>query len=158
MKTKFFILIGMLLIGGSSYAQTSAILDCGWSYYYDNAGNRTARLFRNCNRPPQAGKTDETDSTTTMVADSTKIDVLEEIDIVTLYPNPTRDAFKIEFNNALDNADITVTNNEGRLVYREKASGTFLTIDLSGQAASTYHVVVRRNADKVYRKTVVKID
>lgn len=163
MKITILGIVCMLLISSSDvYAQTpnpATSLGCGWSYYYDGAGNRIARVYVNCGPPPpRTGKTDETDSTATIAIDSAKNDLLAEIDIVTLFPNPTRDVFKIEFNNALDDADITVTNNEGRLVYREKVSGGLLTVDLSGQAASTYHVVVRRNANKVYRKTVVKIE
>ena len=153
---KKVILFGLSFISYSAFSQLSN-LECGWNYHYDTGGNRVARVYVNCGSPPPNSQlVASDDSTATAVAGLN--DTLANVDIVTLYPNPTKGTFNLEFNNALENAEVTVTNNNGQLVYSQKASGTAINIDLSGQAASTYHVVVIRNATKKYTKSVVKLD
>lgn len=143
MKTKNIILLcALLMSSGTVFAQIIpvATLDCGWNYIYDNAGNRKARVYSNFNCPPSSGKTDET-----------------EIDIVTLYPNPTNGNFQIEFNKELDNAEVIVIDNSGKLLLREFHSGLTVPLDLSGKAAGVYHVTVR-HGDKYKSKSVVKVE
>jgi len=139
MKKIVFILISVILLSSDVFSQTP-MLECGWNYYYDNAGNRTARLYYNCNSPSREAE------------DS----VIAEIDVVTLYPNPTNGEVHIEFSQELENAEVIVSDNIGRLIYRQTHSGNMVTINLTNQPAATYHVIIRRNKDKHYSKKVVK--
>lgn len=155
---KNIILSGLLLFSSATFSQIISNLECGWNYHYDVGGNRIARVFVNCT-PSSHLVPSASDTTDAMaVVAGIENDTLANVDIFTLYPNPTKDAFNLEFNNALDNAEVTVRSNTGQLVYSQKVSGTAINIDLSGQAASTYHVVVIRNANQQYTKSVVKVD
>lgn len=71
---------------------------------------------------------------------------------INVYPNPTAGQLCIKFNEKTsDKTVVTITDDEGKVVFRDKLTGDILEVDLSQQSSGVY--IVKINVDG---KTVVK--
>jgi len=59
-----------------------------------------------------------------------------------LYPNPHDGRFTVRFEKALKNADIVITDVNGKKVNRFKANGTIVHADISRNPAGTYFLII----------------
>lgn len=131
--------------------------DCGWSYLYDNTGNRVARAFINCNPPNNnSAKKDDSNFEDIPLAESDNNYESSEISLA-LYPNPTKSDFVVEFNEELADVSITIMDNNGRLIYTIKGDGKSFPLNLTNQTSGTYIVKIKTRK-KDYIKSVVKRD
>lgn len=131
-----------------TYSQTStSYSNCGWQYFYDNAGNRIARAYVNC---PISSAKKSNDSI------SVKQDnVIENIDLFIAYPNPTIGDVNISLNTELVNNLVTIIDQQGKIVYENYCSGKELLIDISNFQDGIYHISVFTN-NTTKTKAIVK--
>lgn len=73
---------------------------------------------------------------------------------VSLYPNPTRDAFSIEMPQALIGSDIQLFNLAGNLLLTTKASQQITTFDLQNFDAGLYLVKITNQRDTFTQKII----
>lgn len=74
-------------------------------------------------------------------------------DQVEIYPNPVRDHITVRFGNGLNlNAQVTVHDVTGRIVYTAKVKETAHTINFSQAAKGIYVVQVKRGGEVITRK------
>lgn len=150
MKTTLFI-ISLFISVSSSFSQTiNAFDDCGLTYIYDAAGNRTARLWIPCNTGSH--KTDETEQTS--VNPSKQDTLLTEIQL-NVYPNPTGGKFVLDFNQYLENINFVIVNASGQTIRQQKTSSKQIPVDISALAAGTYYLKIY-TAKKNFQSVVVK--
>ena len=71
-----------------------------------------------------------------------------------LYPNPTTGIFFIRFGKALVNANISITDNNGKAVMQYKATGFKLTCDLTSLAVGIYFVKIEDNGQLITKKVI----
>ncbi len=130
----------------------------GIQYVYDNAGNRTKRIYyvRNCDTPPpseelvMAAKKYETDDAENVL----NANNAQWVDAI--YPNPTTDIFYVTFENALKNAIITIVAANGNIVKQLNANGFKQTIDISTLANGTYYLNIKEGK-RVVSKKIIKL-
>ena len=139
-KTLIFILFLLL---------TSAINSIGQSvnYVYDNAGNRTERVFSMSPAPAQPGSTI---STITSLSD-----ILAEKSIV-IYPNPTKGIITVEIKDYTEKlqAEFRLSDISGRTVFHRKSNSGYQTFDISRQAAGIYLLQISINGESVVWKII----
>jgi hypothetical protein len=108
---------------------------------YDNAGNRTKRVYfyNNTTDPYPARKTTEN---------------VPQVDA--LYPNPTTGTFSVTFSRALNNAVVSLLDVNGKPISRFKANGNRVDFDLSPYASGIYFVRID-DAGNIILKKVIKL-
>jgi hypothetical protein len=125
-------------------AQTSSTY-CGLSYSYDDAGNRIQRIVT-------ADCSDHHEMM--VVTDTTTKDSVSAL-TETLYPNPTSGLFYMVFNNAINDAQLVISDNLGRQLMSTTISGNTIPMDISTYADGLYFITVRIGGES-YKKAVVK--
>jgi hypothetical protein len=150
-----------------TFAQDQPILPlgtCGIVNVYDAAGNRVKRVYfcnngvdpypqRNqqaggANYPVITGKPNESPS-------GDKNDTKESEYVDALYPNPTTGKFYVTFSKYLTNANVSITDNTGKMLAKFTANGYKVDFDLSPYAAGVYYVRIEKEG-KVITKKVMK--
>ncbi len=152
MKIKLILTIAILATGLPAFAQD-------FSFTYDAAGNRTNRNIITLNK--------STAIDTTIVNDETAIeeepaeeDKLHEklgsFDLA-VYPNPTKGEVVVEIagGGSIESASYKVFDMSGREILAGQATGSPISVNLSGQVAGTYFLYVNIN-DKEKSWQVVK--
>lgn len=71
-----------------------------------------------------------------------------------LYPNPNDGRFTIRFEKALKNADIIITDVNGKKVKQFKANGAIMHADISRQPAGTYFLIITDGKTKITQKVI----
>jgi hypothetical protein len=114
---------------------------CGIVNVYDNAGNRTKRVYF-CNNGPAypARKAQSTE-------------VVQQVDA--LYPNPTTGKFVVTFSRALQKAQVLMMDVNGKTISRFVANGNLIEFDLSSSPGGIYFIRID-DAGNVILKKVVK--
>lgn len=128
---------------------TSAINSIGQSatYAYDNAGNRTARVFSMSPAPAQPGSpTSAITSLSDMIAEKSII----------IYPNPTKGILYVEIKDYTDKlkAEFRLSDMSGRTVINRKANSGYQTFDISRQAAGIYLLQINISGESVVWKII----
>ena len=114
---------------------------CGIVNVYDNAGNRTKRVYF-CNNGP--------------AYPARKVQATEEIQQVdALYPNPTTGKFVVTFSRALSKATVYIIDVNGKSISRFIASGNVVEFDLSTSPAGVYFIRID-DAGNIILKKVIK--
>ena len=156
MIKKLILLTGFSISVISLGAQELPLGTCGIVNVYDAAGNRTKRVYF-CNNgidpypmrnQSSAGQDSEDDG-----KGETQPGEFQYVDA--LYPNPTTGKFSISFSKNLSNASFSITDNNGKIIARFKASGYKVDFDLSPYTAGIYYVRIEENG-KIITKKVIK--
>jgi len=144
MKQKLIVTSIALFFAVAGFAQQLDWGTCGIVNVYDEAGNRTKRVYFCNNGDPYPSKQNPANAET-----------LEYQPVDALYPNPTTGKFSITFSKPLQNANILVTGVNGKPIQQFKASGSQVDFDLSAVAAGVYFVRIEESG-KVITKKVIK--
>jgi len=139
------LLVVFLLSAFSSMAQQLGIGECGIVCTYDAAGNRLKRIYF-CNNgidpyPTKAQQAPPAETTGYQLVDA-------------LYPNPTTGKFSVTFSKGLANAQVTILDNNGRLIFRFTASGNRVDFDLSPYPGGMYFIRVEGGGNVVTKKVI----
>lgn len=145
---KIFLLFCLLVAGNCVIGQTLPPYTCGILYTYDNAGNRTKQEYY-CR---QARGIDTVQNTANVVDENAVSTSFAKVDA--LYPNPNDGRFTIRFEKALKNADIILTDVNGKKVNQFKANGVIVYLDISDKPAGTYFLVIRDGKIKITQKVI----
>lgn len=71
-----------------------------------------------------------------------------------LYPNPTSGKFSISFSKALNDAAVSVSDVNGKVVMLFRASGYKIDFDLSFVVAGVYFVEVHDGENRIVKKVI----
>jgi len=145
MQKKFILSLIITIIGFTAFGQQLPVGTCGIIHMYDDAGNRTKRMYycNNGGNYPTTVKQEE-------IGETTEFQYVDA-----LYPNPTTGKFSITFSKELKNAKVFVTDINGKVISSFKASGFMINFDLSGVASGVYFVRID-DAGNIISKKVVK--
>lgn len=136
---KIFLLFCLLVAGNCVIGQTLPQYTCGILYTYDNAGNRTKQEYY-CRQAPGIN-TAESGSADSLTLDENAVSTsFAQTDAI--YPNPNDGRFAVRFEQALKNADIIITDVNGKKVKQFKANGTIVYVDISSKPAGTYFLII----------------
>lgn len=113
---------------------------CGIVNVYDNAGNRTKRVYFCNNGPAYPARTAQPEP-------------VQQVDA--LYPNPTTGKFVVTFSRALQKAQVTMLDVNGKTISRFIANGNIVEFDLSSSPGGIYFIRID-DAGNVILKKVVK--
>jgi hypothetical protein len=72
-----------------------------------------------------------------------------------LFPNPTAGPLNVVFNNAVEGAQLSITDNQGRQVLAQTISGTTIPIDISRLPQGNYIVTIKTGTYS-FRDVVVR--
>jgi hypothetical protein len=111
-------------------------------YYYDAAGNRKTRSVIGPDQAPE-----EEDGTTVYNSENTKTEVYEDVlaeQQLKIYPNPTRGRLAVEIvhYNLNEPGSIQVFDMGGRLVHNTTVLSQNMQIDITGEPAGSYIMVI----------------
>lgn len=156
MKSKLIIFFVLLLIGvnqGFSQLSVSAT-DCGLTYLYDNAGNRVARVWLNCQT---TGKQDasEVAEVSQEANGESEEELVTKLEI-TLFPNPTSDVVNLTFSAEVTNVRVVVTDNTGKVIKDDRHSGLSVPLNLQSLSSGLYYVSVFDDKKKLSGSSVMK--
>lgn len=145
MQKKIFLCATIIIgISVSVFAQQLPLGTCGVVNIYDAAGNRTKRIYF-CNNGvdfyPTKAKPE--------FATATEVQQVDE-----LYPNPTTGRFAVYFSKELKNADILLTDLNGKVIMQFRATGYSVDFDLSMTAAGVYFVRISDGKNVITKKVV----
>ena len=158
MKHKIIFFLVLIFAGFTTIAQQLPWGSCGIVYIYDETGSRKRRLYF-CNNgpayPERQGAVGSNFKQPEKPLFETGKETMEFQEVDALYPNPTTGVFFITFSKALQDAAISITDLNGKVVQQFKASGIKLSCNLSSLAAGTYFVRIEE-AGKVISKKVIK--
>ena len=145
MKKRLLLSFFTFFIGMVIFGQQLPLNTCGIIHMYDDAGNRTKRMYycNNGGNYPTTVKQEE-------IGETTEFQYVDA-----LYPNPTTGKFSITFSKELKNAKVFVTDINGKVISSFKASGFMINFDLSGVASGVYFVRID-DAGNIISKKVVK--
>lgn len=146
------VIVILLACLNSCLGQSTPLLDCGLTYFYDASGNRVVRMIVPCDGGGTGRLRDTTQTTQTTGVSS---DTLGAFQIVLIAPNPTGGPFKVTCNQDLINADVAIIDLQGRIVSQITVSGREVPLDISHLAAGTYEVVVTTDYGRT-GKSIVK--
>ena len=156
MKHKIIFLVAFVFAGFTTIAQQLPWGSCGIVYIHDETGSRKRKLYFCNNGPPYpqrqgviTGKAPEQEQLLQKGETSMEF---QEVDA--LYPNPTTGIFFITFSKALQDAAISITDLNGKMVQQFKASGIKLTCNLSSVAAGTYFVRIEEEGKMISIKVI----
>ncbi len=148
---KIFLLFCLLVAGNCVIGQTLPPYTCGILYTYDNAGNRTKQEYY-C-RQARGINTIEKGSADSLTLDANAASAsFAQTDAI--YPNPNDGRFTIRFEKALKNADIILTDVNGKKVKQFKANGAIVPVDISGKSAGTYFLMITDGKTKITQKVI----
>lgn len=142
---RIFLIIGMLCVAFPVLAQQLPPNTCGIVNVYDNAGNRTKRVYfcNNGTDPYPARKQTDAVKTTEEV---------QQVDA--LYPNPTTGKFFVTFSKALNKATVYIMDVTGKTVSRFTASGNSVDFDLSSSPSGIYFIRIDDEGKSLVKKVV----
>ncbi len=152
---KVFLFFCLLTIGKFVTAQTLPPYTCGILYTYDNAGNRTKQEYycrqgRSINTITQNAQIATADS----LAQDENAASASFAQVDALYPNPNDGRFTIRFEQGLKNADIIITDVNGKKVNQFRANGVIVHFDISNKPAGTYFLVISDGKTKITQKVI----
>jgi len=156
MKIKRPIIVAMCFLSiNFAKAQTSSLVDCGLTYYYDAAGNRILRMVVPCSESSKS----LLDSTLAASKQQGLKDsaTLAAFQIVMIAPNPTAGPFNVTCNQVLNNANVTIVDMNGQVVSQSTVSGSTIPMDISRLAPGAYTVIVNSNGSQPTAKTLIKM-
>lgn len=153
---KHFIITLVVLIA-LAYCQHAVAQDpyCGLIYSYDNAGNRIQRKIVPCGPGFGGGGGGESSKRDITDSDTAQNKNTDAVLLQSMFPNPTTGAVSIVFNQPVDNAEITVSDNIGRKLFTTQASGSTLPLNLSGYPSGTYFITTKARG-QTFQSSVVK--
>ena len=143
MHTKIISLFVVVLSALNGFAQQLPLNTCGIVNVYDAAGNRTKRQYFCNNGAPYPAR---------MAAKETETVEFQQVDA--LYPNPTTGRFFITFSKALQGAAVSISDINGKVVTRFKASGHKVDFDLSSAAAGVYFIRIEDKGNIISKKVI----
>jgi len=143
MQKKIFLLTFIIGISFSVFAQQLPLGTCGIINIYDNAGNRTKRLYFCYTGQPYPTKTAKDVSTT---------EAFQPVDA--LYPNPTTGKFFITFSKKLENAKVMLIDINGKVLQKFTGNGYQLTFDLYRRANGVYMIRIEDNGLVITKKVI----
>ena len=146
MKNKIIVTLITAFISMAGLAQQLPLNTCGIVNTYDASGNRLKRVYF-CNNGVDPYPTKAAQQTTKTTEEFQSVDAL--------YPNPTTGRFFVTFSKALNNAAVSLTDVNGKVIKQFKASGYKVDFDLSMFAAGVYFVMIN-DAGNIISKKVVK--
>lgn len=159
MNKKIIFLTIIVFSAISTFAQQIPLGSCGFVYIHDASGNRTRRVyFCNNGSPyptvvnPAGNDNKQTEKDLSFTREEIKNMEFQPVDA--LYPNPTTGIFFITFSKSLVNANIIITDNNGKLIKQYKTTGFKLTCDLSSLAAGIYFVKIEENGQLITKKVI----
>ncbi len=76
-------------------------------------------------------------------------------DMFRIYPNPSKGRFTVETTQNLTNAEITIYDVVGRIVYQKQMSGNKESINMGPDAGGTYYLVIKSREYTGYRHFVI---
>lgn len=138
MNKMLFLFVTGVLACSATFAQQLPANTCGIVNVYDNAGNRTKRVYF-CNNGPAYPARKATE-------------VVEQVDA--LYPNPTTGRFVVTFSRALQKAHVTTLDVNGKTISRFIASGNTVDFDLSSSPAGIYFIRIDDSGNIILKKVV----
>ncbi|MFN8278171.1 MAG: T9SS type A sorting domain-containing protein [Chitinophagales bacterium] len=127
MKTKYFFL---LFVSGyvSLYAENDLNLnDCGLTYFHNTCGDRFLRTYVACENG------------------TAKKEAEKKVEIYLLSPNPTDGLFKLTSSEPMQNAEITMTDQNGSILEQRKVTGTEVVFNLANREAGRYLIIIKSN-------------
>jgi hypothetical protein len=143
-KLKTLLVLAFSLAAFEGFAQQLPLNTCGIVNVYDASGNRIKRMyFCNNGNDPYPARMKENLNTT-----------IEFQQVDALYPNPTSGKFSISFSRGLNDAAVSVSNGNGKVVMQFKASGNKVDFDLSAVAAGVYFVRVQDGENNISKKVM----
>lgn len=152
---KILLFFSLLVAANCVTGQTLPPYTCGILYTYDNAGNRIKQeYFCRQGRPvgtitqnTQIGRGDSLVPAEDRASESfMKVDAL--------YPNPNDGRFTVRFEKELKNADILITDVNGKKVNQFKANGVIAHFDISDKPAGTYFLIITNGKTRITQKVV----
>jgi hypothetical protein len=153
MQQRLIFLLAIFLSVTSLVAQQLPVGTCGVVNMYDAAGNRTRRVYL-CNNGSvayplqQSANTQDKDE----VIKKNEIAIAQEVDA--LFPNPTTGKFFVTFSKLLINANVSITDNTGKVLTQFKGNGSQLEFDLSPFAAGMYFIRIEENGKWITKKVI----
>jgi hypothetical protein len=156
MNKKLFIIIITSFFAFKGIAQQLPLGTCGIVNVYDAAGNRTKRVYF-CNNgidPYPTGPQSTGKGTEIIVVKNETKETKEFQYVDALYPNPTTGKVFVTFSKSLLNASISITDNNGKILARFKASGYKVDFDLSPYAAGMYYVRIEEDGKAITKKVI----
>jgi len=152
---KIFLLCCLLVAGNCVIGQTLPPYTCGILYTYDNAGNRTKQEYycRQARGIDTAIENTANGSVDSLVPEGNGASA-SFARVNAIYPNPNDGRFTIRFEKALKNADIVITDVNGKKVNRFKANGAIVHADISRSPAGTYFLIITDGKTKTTLKVI----
>jgi hypothetical protein len=167
-KLKYILCCSLLIIAEKVQAQCPKFI-----YSYDNAGNRTQRIYTAvCSNIRKAKDTTFIDSlfaiaeqeqiklpeTSTEITDNETDEYgFRLAELKNVYPNPTRGNFVVQFSTYVKNGKLELWDMKGTLLHTQQLYGSEFQIDISLLPASTYILNILLPEGKAYNKKIVKI-
>ncbi len=156
MKQRIFTLsIIVLVLSFESMAQQLPLGTCGIVNVYDDAGNRTKRVYF-CNNGidpyPMRNQQPAENDKNPIVTKEAETKEFQYVDA--LYPNPTTGQFFVIFSKNLSNASISILDNTGKTIAAFKASGNKVDFDLSPYASGMYYVRIEEDGKSITKKVI----
>jgi uncharacterized membrane protein len=141
------------------FAQQIPVGMCGIVYIYDANGARVKRTYF-CNNGLDPYPTARV--VAIAFANSTDRNKIPEEKgntamfekIEAIFPNPTSGKFFITFSNTLVNANISIVDALGRIVYQNKGNGNRLEFDISNFATGIFYVRIEENGKTITQKII----
>lgn len=145
--------VALFLYMTDSFSQQLPFGTCGIVNVYDAAGNRTKRVYFCNNGDPYPQRNQQAgDYRETYPGDKNETSEFQYVDA--LYPNPTTGSFVVTFSKSLQNASVSITDNNGKTLARFKASGNKVDFDLSKYAAGVYYIKIEEGGKTITKKVV----
>ena len=132
-----------------SSAQQIPSGSCGIVNVYDANGARTKRVYFCNNGGTYPARLAQKDSSLALQNETVAF-----VAVDALFPNPTTGRFTITFGAPLDGATVYITDANGKMLQRIRASGTLAEFDLSGCAAGVYFVRIKQGEIVITKKVV----
>lgn len=126
-------------------------------YTYDGAGNRIKQEYY-CNNGTGRIANELVKNKGQLLDDSLSNDQKDInssfVKVNALYPNPTDGLFTIRFAKGLTNADILITDVNGKKLNHFNKSGTLIQLDISSKPAGTYFVTIINAGEMITQKII----
>lgn len=75
---------------------------------------------------------------------------------VNVYPNPTSGNFTVEIPAGIENAEVSVINTLGEVIYQTKHSQAYLPVDIGNEARGIYYVRLKTGNETIYRRVIMQ--
>lgn len=128
------------LLAFSAFSQQLPANACGIVNVYDKNGNRTKRVFFCNNGPAYPARKEQ------------PTEVVQQVDA--LYPNPTTGKFVVTFSRALQKAQVTMLDVNGKTISRFIANGNLIEFDLSSSPGGIYFIRIDDSGNVILKKVV----